>query len=84
MTHAIQLQDGEHIITIVRRHWFHLAIEGIVDIVVFVGVFIVLSILDAMFLSGGGFDTQKSFAIVLVRTLVCCSSFVGTIFHIME
>lgn len=65
MTHAIQLQEGEEILTIVRRHWFHLAIEGIVDVVVFVGVFIVLSILDAIFLSGGGFDTQKSFAIVL-------------------
>jgi len=48
---AIQLGEGEEILTIVRRHWFHLAVEGFVIILVFIALFAVLGIFDSILFS---------------------------------
>lgn len=65
MTHAIQLNEGEEIVTIVRRHWFRLALEAAANIFIFVSVFVILGIIDAVLLGGAMFDTQKSLAVSL-------------------
>lgn len=52
MTHkAIQLGEGEEILTIVRRHWFHLAVEGFAIMFVFFLLVIALGIFDGVMAS---------------------------------
>jgi len=33
--HAIPLNDGEEVLVVIRRHWFHIALRAVADIVVF-------------------------------------------------
>jgi uncharacterized membrane protein YdbT with pleckstrin-like domain len=35
---SVKLSEGEEILKVVRRHWFHLAVAGIVDVSIFVAV----------------------------------------------
>jgi hypothetical protein len=65
MKHAIHLQDGEEIITIVRRHWFHLALEGALYVFVFVLTFIGTGAVDVLLADAGSVDSQQSFAVSL-------------------
>ena len=36
MSDAIKLGEGEQIAFIVRRHWYHLALEGAIHVFIFV------------------------------------------------
>jgi len=51
---AISLREGEEILTIVRRHWFSLAVEGAVNIFIFVLVAAALVVADASLITAGG------------------------------
>jgi uncharacterized membrane protein YdbT with pleckstrin-like domain len=70
---AIQLGEGEEILTIVRRHWFSLAVEGFVILLTFVMLFVGLGIFDGIIVSSSVVDTSSApFALSLFAL-----SFVG-------
>lgn len=48
--HAITLGEGERIIAVVRRHWFHLAVEGVVDAFIFLTLVLFVGIAESYFL----------------------------------
>lgn len=62
---AIQLGEGEEIITIVRRHWFNLALEGFVILAVFVALFVGLGIVDGIATSQSTHSSSAPFALSL-------------------
>jgi membrane protein YdbS with pleckstrin-like domain len=64
MSDAIQLGEGEEIAFIVRRHWYHLAIEGAVHVFIFV-VALVGTIIAIISLSGSSYalPAQKLIAL---------------------
>jgi uncharacterized membrane protein YdbT with pleckstrin-like domain len=47
-TSTIQLQEGEVVISTIRRHWFHLAVVGCVDSALMIGLIVVLGLADLM------------------------------------
>jgi len=49
---AVQLADGEQVITTVRRHWLPLAIEGAIDIFVFTTVIAVVGVFGSIATNG--------------------------------
>jgi len=59
LTHAIQLADGEEVVAIIRRHWFHLAVEGFIDMALFALVFLGVGVADA-FLTNAGLAAQQA------------------------
>jgi len=65
MKQAIHLQDGEEIITVVRRHWFHLALEGALYIFLFALTFIGTGAVDVLLADAGTFNSKQSFAVSL-------------------
>jgi hypothetical protein len=52
MADVVALGEGEEIITTIRRHWFNLAIEGIVDIFIFFVIAVVIIGVDSFALFG--------------------------------
>lgn len=52
MTDAIALGEGEEIITTVRRHWFNLAVEGAIDIFIFLVIIVAVLGVDSFALFG--------------------------------
>jgi uncharacterized membrane protein YdbT with pleckstrin-like domain len=53
MESAIQLNEGEEIIKTVRRHWFPLAVEGAVDIVIFTVLIAIVAIVGTVTSASG-------------------------------
>lgn len=44
---AIQLNKGEHAVTLIRRHWYHIAVRGFVDVFVFTCVALLIFLADS-------------------------------------
>jgi len=65
MTKAVQLSEGEEIIALFRRHWFHLAVEGLVALLIFVLVFVVKSVAVTFMTQSGVVTNQGGFALIL-------------------
>jgi uncharacterized membrane protein YdbT with pleckstrin-like domain len=70
---AIQLGEGEEILTIVRRHWFSLAVEGFVIVLTFSALFVGLGIFDSVVISNSRVDASSATFSLSLFTL----SFVG-------
>jgi len=51
---AVSLREGEEVLSVVRRHWFPLAVDGVVNIFIFTVVAVVLVIADIWFVAAGG------------------------------
>ena len=51
MQDVISLKEGEEIVTIVRRHWFSLAVEGFVDVLIFFLLTVGIIALDAFIIA---------------------------------
>ncbi len=67
---AIQLSEGEEVVAVIRRHWFHLAIVGFIDIMIFVTVLISVGAAN-IFLANAGLGTQQIFSLsVFILALV--------------
>lgn len=47
-TNAISLNEGEQVVTVIRRHWFSLAVEGALDIFIFFIMVSVVVIVDSV------------------------------------
>lgn len=73
MRDVISLKEGEEIITIVRRHWFSLAVEGFVDIIIFFVLTVAIVILDAFIITN---DLEYLGATILPLSIFTLS-FVG-------
>lgn len=50
---VVSLQEGEEIITVIRRHWFSLAVEGVVDITIFIFIATAIVVADSMVFASG-------------------------------
>ena len=57
-TKAISLKEGEEMLSIIRRHWFPLAIEGMVNIFIFIMVAVALVLIHASVLGGGTYSEE--------------------------
>lgn len=40
--HAIQLADDEEVVTLIRRHWFHIAVRAAADLFIFIALAAIL------------------------------------------
>lgn len=48
ITDIVFLQEGEEIITVIRRHWFSLAVEGVIDIIIFICIGAAIVVTDTI------------------------------------
>ncbi len=53
---AIQIEEGERVLLTVRRHWFHIAVVGIFDLLVFMLCTIMVLVFSEMAVVGGATD----------------------------
>ncbi len=74
-TNKIHLKEGEHIVTTIRRHWFSLAVEGFVDVIIFsILAFLVIGFDAFIVLQGTEVPVSK-----IVPLGIFVISFVGVI-----
>ena len=55
---VISLREGEEVVSVIRRHWYSLAVEGLINIFIFVMVAIAVVLTDSIILVE---DTNKEF-----------------------
>jgi len=58
ITDTVPLQEGESILTVVRRHWFSLFVEGALNIFIFIIVIVSVVVTDSVIVSE---DTRGEF-----------------------
>ena len=56
--HAVTLKDGEKVIMLIRRHWFHIAVRAVADLFLFLVTAVGVT-LFASYLMGIGSDVQQ-------------------------
>jgi hypothetical protein len=48
ITDTIPLKDGEKIISVIRRHWFSLAVEGVIEATIFIAIATMVVVADSV------------------------------------
>lgn len=74
---AIALMPGEEVVHIIRRHWYHLAVVGVADVLVFLATTVLIGVFDTflfasnvLHLSGPQAVYASIFLIALVGLLL--------------
>ncbi|MBP9760544.1 MAG: PH domain-containing protein [Candidatus Pacebacteria bacterium] len=69
--HAIEINEGEEVLLVVRRHWFHIAVVAVVDILFFTFFAVVVLVTVGMFVTEGRALPQHSLALAVYALAFC-------------
>jgi len=63
---AVRLKEGEKVIRVIRRHWFHIALRAVADLFLFLLIALAITLFDAYLIeTQGGEVLQRGFALGL-------------------
>ena len=65
VSHAVHMSEGEEILVVVRRHWFHIAVRAVIDLTLFLFVAFGMTLFDVYLLETQNGMVQQGFAVGL-------------------